>query len=209
MRTTDMLHAAGGGMCVMRVELVALDKVWARDVAREDGAWAEDLCSNYAIVAPFLEDAADAMLAILERTGEAAPWRAYLVRAADDRAIVGICSLTEKGGGQVAIGYHTFPPYQRKGYARAMIAELSVLAFSRQDVIEIVSDTPPRETVAAAVLRGQGFDCTRTVTDTRHGCRWEWILNRNDHAIYRRKPLFIPMVRAGVVSSLVARQYGR
>lgn len=192
----------------MKVELLALDKAWAKEAMGEGSAWAQASCANYATVAPFLEDAIDALIAIFERAAEEPSWTAYLVRDVAAHAFVGVCSLTKDARGELVLGYHTFPPYLGKGYAKAMVAELAALAFRRFDLAELVAYTPPQEGAAAAVLRAQSFRCVRTVNDTARGRRWQWALSRCEHRA-QKKPLFIPMVRAGVVSSLIARNFGR
>jgi RimJ/RimL family protein N-acetyltransferase len=193
----------------MRLDLIAIDKSWARDAAGDDSTRLEGECSNYEIVAPFLEDALDALVVIYDRTPDAAPWKACLARTHEDNAIVGICSLTDRGDGTTAIGYHTFPPYQGKGLAKLMVGQLIALAFSRPDVREVVTHSSPQEGPAAAVMRTLDFRLTGMKNDTTHGRRWEWTLNRGDLNQRQAKPMFIPMVRAGVVSSLVARTFGR
>jgi [ribosomal protein S5]-alanine N-acetyltransferase len=192
----------------VKIELIALDKAWAKDAMGEGSAWAQASCANYATVAPFLEDAIDALIAMYERAAEEPSWTAYLVRDVADHAFVGVCSLTKAPNGELVLGYHTFPPYQGKGYAKQMVTELAALAFRCFDVAEIVAHTPPQEGAAVAVLRALNFGCAKTVTDTDRGRRWQWALSRCEHR-EQTKPLFIPMVRAGVVSSLIARGFGR
>lgn len=192
----------------MRLDLIAIDKSWARDAAGEDTRLGGQ-CSNYETVAPFLEDALDALVVIYDRTPDAAPWKACLARTHEDNAIVGICSLTDRGGGTMAIGYHVFPPYQGKGLAKLMVVQLVALAFRRPNVREVVTHSPPQAGSAAAVMRTLDFRLTGMKNDTTHGRRWEWTLNRGDLNQRQTRPMFVPMVRAGVVSSLVARTFGR
>jgi RimJ/RimL family protein N-acetyltransferase len=193
----------------MRLDLIAIDKSWARDAAGEDSARLAGQCSNYETVAPFLEDAVDALVVIYDHTPDAAPWKACLARTHGDNAIVGICSLTDRGDGTMAIGYHVFPPYQGKGLAKLMVTQLIALAFHRPDVREVVTHSPPQEGPAATVMRMLDFRLTGMKNDTTHGRRWEWAMNRGDLSQPQTRPMFIPMVRAGVVSSLVARTFGR
>jgi RimJ/RimL family protein N-acetyltransferase len=194
----------------MRLDLIAIDKAWAREAAGDEGgARLQGECSNHDIVAPFLEDALDALVVIYERTPDVAPWKACLARTRDDNAIVGICSLTDRGDGTVAVGYHIFPPYQGKKLAKLLVAELIALAFQRTDMREVVTHSPPQEGPAAGVMRALDFRLTGMKNDTTNGRRWEWTLNRADLDHRQTKPMFIPMVRAGVVSSLVARTFGR
>jgi len=193
----------------MRLDLIAIDKSWAREAAGEDSTRLEAECSNYGIVAPFLEDALDALVVIYDRTPDAAPWKACLARTHEDNAIIGICSLADRGNGSMAIGYHIFPPYQGKGFAKPMVTELVRQAFHCLEVREVVTHSPPQEGPAASVMRTLGFSLTGMKNDTTNGRRWEWTLNRTDLNQRQTKPMFIPMVRAGVVSSLIARTFGR
>lgn len=190
----------------MTIELVALDKHWAHEIAVEGSASLAASCSNFDVVAAHLDGAVDAHIALYERTGASAPWIAYLARLRDTREFVGICSFKDNcRNGRVEIAYHTFPPYERRGVAKAMATQLIDLAWRHPDVIEVVATTAPEENASTKILRGLGFRRAGTTIDPDEGEVWAWALTRARSEKHKGGSIFSPMVKAGAVLSMMAR----
>jgi len=118
----------------MNIELIPLAKHWAREIESEGNRSLRESCINFDVVAAYLEEAVDAHLALYARTEASAPWIAYLART-PGREFVGICSFKDQcRGGRVEIAYFTFPPYEGRGYGRAMAGSLVNLALAHPDV---------------------------------------------------------------------------
>jgi RimJ/RimL family protein N-acetyltransferase len=163
-------------------------------------------CSNFEVVAAQLEGAVDAHIALYERTGASAPWIAYLARLCATREFVGICSFKDNcRDGRVEIAYHTFPPYERRGFAKAMATQLTDLAWRHPDVIEVLAQTAPEENASTKILRGLGFRRAGAATDPDEGEVWAWALTRAQSARRKDGSIFSPMVRARAVLSMMAR----
>jgi len=186
----------------MTLELIAFDKHWARVIAAEGSASLQASCSNFVTIAPFLEDAIDALIAMHEHRMNGAPWTAYLVRDKAAREIVGLGSLSECGDGTVAIAFHTFPPCEGRGFGKETAATLVEMAFRSRGVREAIAHTRPHDSAAAAIMRALDFVHAKTVTDSVRGLRWQWSLAR-PHTGDSTKGTFVPMLRAGVITSLL------
>lgn len=174
----------------MDLELIALDKHWVRQIEAEGSASLSGSCSNYDLVAPFLEEAVDVYVALYKKTEAAAPWIAYLARVASTRAFVGICAFkTRPHAGRVEIACFTFQPYQRKGHGKAMSAQLLDLGFRHPDVSEIFAHTAPADNASAGILRDLGFVREADVDDPHDGLTRRWSLSRASHSQARITPL--------------------
>ena len=179
----------------MTLELIALDKHWAQEIAAEGNASLEASCSNFDAVAAHLESVVDGHIALYERTAASAPWIAYLARLSDTREFVGICSFKDNcRGGRVEIAYHTFPQFERRGYATAMAAKLVDLAFKHPDVIEVTAETLPQEGASTHILRGLGFRQVGSATDADEGEVWSWVLTRNAARSGHSGRRFVPII---------------
>jgi RimJ/RimL family protein N-acetyltransferase len=189
----------------MTIELIALDKHWAQEIAAEGSASLAASCSNFDAVAAHLDGAVDAHIALYERTGASAPWIAYLARLQGTREFVGICSFKDNcRGGRVEIAYHTFPQYERRGFGKAMAAQLVDLALRHPDVTEVIAETLPEENSSTHILRGLGFHYASSATDPDEGEVWQWVLTRAQATRRPGASRFVPMMRASALFSMLS-----
>jgi RimJ/RimL family protein N-acetyltransferase len=112
-------------------------------------------------------------LALLTRDPRPAPWGAYL--AEESERAVGTCAFkaAPDADGVVEIAYMTFPAYERRGFAAAMIAALSRTAFDA-GVELVIAHTLPLENASNRALRRNGFEYAGEVTDPEDGQVWRW-----------------------------------
>ena len=122
--------------------------------------------------APFIADLAAQVLALPTRP----PWGGFL--AVDDERVIGTCAFkaAPDGDGTVEIAYFTFEPFERRGYATAMAAELVRLASESPLVNHIIAHTLPERNPSTRVLQRNGFAFAGDVVDPEDGpvWRWEW-----------------------------------
>lgn len=110
------------------------------------------------------------------RTGASGTWGGYL--AVDDAipAVIGTCAFVAPPGdsGEVEIAYHTFPPYERRGYGAAMAGALVRLAEESGEVHRVYAHTLPEENASARILARSGFVRAGTAHDDEAGLVWCW-----------------------------------
>jgi RimJ/RimL family protein N-acetyltransferase len=187
------------------IELIALDKHWAQEIAVEGSASLAASCSNFDAVAAHLDGAVEAHIALYERTGASAPWIAYLARLQGTREFVGICSFKDNcRGGRVEMAYHTFPHYEGRGFAKAMAAQLVDLALRHPDVTEVTAQTLPEENASTRILNGLGFRRAGFASDPDEGEVWQWVLARAHAARRSGASRFVQMMRASALFSMLS-----
>jgi RimJ/RimL family protein N-acetyltransferase len=101
-----------------------------------------------------------------------APWGSYLARL--DGQAIGICAFkaAPNGDGEVEIAYMTFPAFEGRGHATAMIALLTAIA-EDADVMPI-AHTLPEENASNKALRRNGYAYAGEVDDPEDGLVWRW-----------------------------------
>ena len=95
----------------------------------------------------------------------------------DSGQIVGTCAF--KGGvnpetGEIEIAYHTYPPFEGRGYARAMAKGLVALAADVAGLRRVIAHTLPERNASTRVLEKIGMRCTGAVIDPEDGRVWRW-----------------------------------
>jgi RimJ/RimL family protein N-acetyltransferase len=91
--------------------------------------------------------------------------------------VVGICAfVAAPTAGRVEIAYHTFPPFEGRGFARAMLSELLTRARQADPDVELFAHTLATHNASNAVLRKLGFEFTRELSHPEEGAIWEWRL---------------------------------
>lgn len=191
----------------MTIELIPLDKHWAREVANEGNASLAAACSNFDTISSELEEAVDAHVALYERTGASAPWVAYLARIVATREFVGICSFKDAPrDGRVEVAFFTFPPYRHRGFGGAMAVQLVDLAFKDPNLMEVISHTTGRESASTRILQALNFSHVGRVRDSEGGVAWRWSLRRGQRLPKRHR--FVPLTTASALFAFVARGSG-
>jgi ribosomal-protein-alanine N-acetyltransferase len=110
---------------------------------------------------------------LLTRDPRPDPWGSYL--ACDGETPVGMCAFkaAPDSAGTVEIAYMTFPAFERRGYAAAMIAALTRIAFDSGAPL-VVAHTLPEENASNRALRRKGFADAGETIDPEDGLVWRW-----------------------------------
>lgn len=101
-----------------------------------------------------------------------APWGSYLARL--DGQAIGICAFKSapNGDGEVEIAYMTFPAFERRGHATAMIGLLTVIAEEAGALP--IAHTLPEKNASNKALRRNGYAYAGEVDDPEDGLVWRW-----------------------------------
>lgn len=101
------------------------------------------------------------------------PWGSYLAWQRD--TVVGTCAFKSApdDAGAVEIAYSTFPAYEGRGHAKAMIAALSALAL-QSGASTVLAHTLAETNASNGALRRQGFSFGGEVVDPEDGAVWRW-----------------------------------
>ena len=78
--------------------------------------------------------------------------------------------------GRVEIAYHTFEPFERRGFATQMARELIAIARRADSQLTIVAQTLRETNASTAILSKLGFSCRGTVHHPEDGEVLEWHL---------------------------------
>ena len=127
-------------------------------------------------VGPLSEFAADACAktaAHYRTAGFSPPWVSFLARSG--LQVVGICAfVAAPTAGRVEIAYHTFPPFEGRGFAAAMVKELLTHARQANPSVELFAHTLAEHNASNAVLRKLGFEFGGEFAHPEEGAVWEW-----------------------------------
>jgi RimJ/RimL family protein N-acetyltransferase len=101
------------------------------------------------------------------------PWVGYL--AEENSVATGTCGFkSAPADGRVEIAYMTFPPFEGRGVATRMAAELIRLARQSDPQIIVVAQTLPEPNASNHILQKLGFSRLGTVEQPEDGAVWEW-----------------------------------
>jgi len=111
-------------------------------------------------------------IALLTKDPRPAPWGSYLARLRGQA--IGLCAFKSAPNGdcEVEIAYMTFPAFEGRGHATAMIALLTAIA-EEADVLPI-AHTLPEENASNTALRRNGYAYAGEVDDPEDGLVWRW-----------------------------------
>lgn len=111
-------------------------------------------------------------LTLLTRDPRPDPWGSYLSRL--DGRPIGICAFKSAptAAGEVELAYMTFPAFEGRGHARAMIALLAAIADEAGAMP--IAHTLPEENASNKALRRNGFAFAGAVDDPEDGLVWRW-----------------------------------
>jgi RimJ/RimL family protein N-acetyltransferase len=108
-----------------------------------------------------------------KKTGFSPPWISFL--ATCDSEVVGICAfIGAPTCGRVEIAYHTFPPFEGRGAATAMVRELITRAQRSDPHVELFAHTLAEQNASNAILRKLGFEFVGQLCHPEEGEIWEW-----------------------------------
>lgn len=100
------------------------------------------------------------------------PWGSYI--AYEGGTPIGMCAFKHKpdGKGAAEIAYTTFPPFEGRGHATAMVHALANIA--RGGGAAPIAHTLPVENASNRALRRNGFIFAGEFMDPEDGLVWRW-----------------------------------
>jgi RimJ/RimL family protein N-acetyltransferase len=117
-------------------------------------------------------------IAFHQRTNPPPEYGGFLTADARTMQVVGGCGFncSAIASGDVEIAYGTFPPFEGRGYAKAMARALTDRALG-SSAPRIIAHTLPETNASGSILRGIGFRNVGTViADPEDGPVWRWEL---------------------------------
>jgi RimJ/RimL family protein N-acetyltransferase len=95
----------------------------------------------------------------IEKDPSAADWIVRAAISVPDGAVVGAGGFhgPPDSAGMVEMGYSTDPAYRRRGYAKAMVAELLRWAAGERSVTTVRASISPQNVASLATIAGFGF----------------------------------------------------
>lgn len=111
-----------------------------------------------------------------QKTGPTPGWGGFLVVQEAAQRVVGACGFVgaPDNTGAVEIGYGTFPPFERQGFASASCAALLARA-ARTGIVRVVcAHTLPVPNASTRILARNGFAQVGTSHDDDEGLVWRW-----------------------------------
>jgi RimJ/RimL family protein N-acetyltransferase len=134
-----------------------------------DGTPSQDV----GVLSRFAADACVQTVAHYSKAGFSPPWISFLARCGLE--VVGICAFTAAPvAGRVEIAYHTFPPFEGRGFATAMVRELLTRSRQADPEVELFARTLREHNASNAILRKLGFEFVGGASDQDEGVTWEW-----------------------------------
>jgi [ribosomal protein S5]-alanine N-acetyltransferase len=164
---------------VFSIGLVPLSRADLADLIKEPDEFATSHGFHLGAMRDATVDVADHSARFYDSARVDAPWGAYLAIDDSGAQVVGVCSFKGPPNNDraVEIAYVTFPPYERRGIASAMAAQLVAMARSSTEVELIVAHTLPEENASVRILRRLGFRLVgEVIDDPADGPVWRWEL---------------------------------
>ena len=148
-------------------------------VVVDDAAFTAATGATLGSVGPQAREVIEQTRAFQGRTGAPPEYGGFLGADTATMQVIGVCGF--KGApdarGDVEIAYGTFPPYEGKGYAKAMAAALIARARAN-GAPHIIAHTLPEHNASCSILRSLGFHQVGTViADPEDGPVWRWELD--------------------------------
>ena len=129
-------------------------------------------------IAPNAISAVEQTIAFHRRIESPPEYRGFLAADRATMQVIGGCGFkgAPDANGDVEIAYGTFPPYEGRGYAKAMAASLISRARAN-GAPHIIAHTLPETNASCTILRSLGFRQVGTViSDPEDGPVWRWEL---------------------------------
>ena len=157
------------------IRLVSLTGAVTRAVA-DPAAFTALTGASLDDVRPLVEAVVAQDAAHRERTGPTPGWGGFLVVDNATDRVVGACGFVNApdAAGAVEIGYGTFPPYERHGFAGASCAALLARAARTGQVHIVRAHTLPVPNASTRILARHGFVQVGTAEDPDEGPVWRW-----------------------------------
>ncbi len=162
---------------MQRVRLVPLKADAAEVLEQGAAAFEEQYGIRVGDFAGLALDVARQTVANYRARPREAPWGGYWALDAETGDLIGVCGFKDgPADGAVEIAYFTFPPFEGRGYATAMAAELVALAQSSPAVRQVIAHTLPERNASCRVLQKSGLCHVGEVMDPEDGKVWRWEL---------------------------------
>lgn len=168
-------------MALPEVTLIPITAALAAATS-DDEAFTAACGATLGSVAPQAREVIEQTRAFQGRIGAPPEYGGFLGADSATMQVIGVCGF--KGGpdsnGDVEIAYGTFPPYEGRGYARAMAAALITRARAN-GAPHIIAHTLPETNASCTILESLGFRQVGTViSDPEDGPVWRWELEEGD-----------------------------
>ena len=112
-------------------------------------------------------------LDFLTREPRPQPWGSYLATSESVPVAIGAFKTAPDDTGTVEIAYMTFPAFEGRGHASAIVGALYRLACAAGARV-IVAHTLPAENASNRALRRNGFAFAGETIDPEDGLVWRW-----------------------------------
>lgn len=106
------------------------------------------------------------------------PWINYLTVEMESKLVVGCCGFkgNPTADHSVEIAYHTFPEFERRGFASRMAVQLIDIARKSGGARQVIAHTLPERNASTRILQKTGFQRLGEVEDPDDGRVWQWRL---------------------------------
>ena len=144
----------------------------------DEAAFTAECGATLGEVAAHVRSMVEVTIAFHQRTNPPPEYGGFLAADARTKQVVGGCGFncTAIAAGDVEIAYGTFPPFEGKGYAKAMARALTALALG-SGAPRIIAHTMPEPNASGRILGATGFRQVGTViADPEDGPVWRWEL---------------------------------
>lgn len=147
-------------------ELLADDPVYMEAIVKE----------NWARVADRVHQLIGQTLSVDPISVDELAWDGYFVVDTHTHEVVGSCAFkgAPTADGTVEVGYFTYPGFEGKGYATAMVRKLMDLASSCPAIQRIIAHTLPENNASTRVLEKVGMRFNGEIMDPDDGRVWLW-----------------------------------
>ncbi|OHB63099.1 MAG: hypothetical protein A2Y76_04865 [Planctomycetes bacterium RBG_13_60_9] len=163
--------------------MIEIDRTVAETLAKDDAAFEACYTAGLGENVGLLRDVVQQTLALLETVPRDLPWGGYLGVDTAGKLVVGTCAFKTgpSDDGAVEIAYFTFPQFEGRGFATAMVRKLLAIALASPYVQTVIAHTLPQSSASMRVLEKVGMHCVGEVEDPQDGRVWRWRYDRQAH----------------------------
>lgn len=158
------------------MQLVSIDRQLAETFRTSPAECEIAIGATIGQAAEFLPSIFDHTLSLYERKPRPLQWGAFLAVDESTEQIIGTCAFKEAptADGLIEIAYFTFPPFENRGHATTMAAELTACALLSPEVRLVIAHTLPERNTSGRILEKIGFRFVGDVVDPEDGPVWRW-----------------------------------